>query len=289
MERREAQALLADVGQSWGGQFASSAASLKTSRGQTSVVVLEGVAPGLVRLPASEIASAFGLTQVAAEQRISTGQVRIESSGSQVAWTPAGQGPGLRRRGTWHESSRRPGLTSSASLAARSCLRTQVGFPSALAGPSVFTSSAEFETEAFAATVVTSDPLDDFWFWAAFAAGNPSFDTRQFDVDLPGLVPGSAATLDVLVFGTTDPIAGNDHQMSVSANAQLLGNHAWSGVGEFSRRSWEFVAGLLTAGQNTIEMTADLLPQVSSSFPVPRLDDGELPAICRGGCRSAGS
>ncbi|MEM1247117.1 MAG: C25 family cysteine peptidase [Acidobacteriota bacterium] len=235
------------------------------SNQSSSLVLVEVPTSGLGRLAATDLMAELGLSFAQVQNAISSGGLRIVDDGEAIPWTAEGTDVFFLGRPPqsifsahrWYQVSLGNGAPMNV---------VDGGQPASLGSPTVYTTTLQVETDAFAGTAAASDPLGDFWFWAAFAAGNPSFDTQTFDVTVPHVVPNSAATLELELFGTTDPTAGDDHQVTTSVNGGVVGSHAWSGVGS-SVAQLSLGAGVLEAGDNEVQITADLLPQVATSFP----------------------
>ncbi len=243
------------------GELRRTASSVSSAR-----ALLHVDEPGVTRVDAADLAAALGVSAAQAQQAIAAGQVRLESGGVPVPWTaPSPQALFFLATGSTSVFSATQVIEVRFGTSAVMIV-DDGGLPSPAAGESSTTTRAVFETQAFAATAVSHDPLGDFWFWLAFAAGNPSFDTRDVTVTLVDWVPGTDASLETHVYGTSETVAGDDHSMAVSWNAAPLGRTTFGGVGP-AQGTYALASTSLAEGDHTVTLQAELLPGVPSSFP----------------------
>src|SRR3990172_12727182 len=79
-----------------------------------------------------------------------------------------------------------------------------------------FRYTAHFEEDAFPATLVSTDPESDYWYWTYVSSGHPTFGRARLTVRLSGLASSSAESrLAVRLFSATDTSGGERHDHPV--------------------------------------------------------------------------
>jgi hypothetical protein len=212
--------------------------------------------PGIYLVSNQAIAAATGVRVTDVAALVGNGGFGLSNRGNEVAWTPAPGNAGVlfyaeaidsiytRDNVYWLE--RRHGTL----------MRGVSGGSPAPAAPASFLDTAHFENDAFAATVVTSDPESDYWYWQGFAAGNASYGSAQFTLATPSADPsGSGARLRVSLVGASSTGVAGEHHVRVLLNGNIVGDGYWEGL----TTTWldlPFPAGWLQAGDNTVEVDA---------------------------------
>jgi hypothetical protein len=140
----------------------------------------------------------------------------------------------------------------------------------------LFTDEVDYEEDRFAATLVTSDPESDYWYWSYVSSGHPTYKRTSFTV--PVVDPGKVDARDriaVRVFGATDTSNGQrqDHHARVYVNGVPVGEARWGGIGSHLLEG-TFGQGLLHEGDNTIEVEG--LLDTGAPFSIFYVDGFEL-------------
>jgi len=213
---------------------------------------------GLYSLSLSEIASALGITEDTARTRLQSGLLRLTNGGRPVAWTKSSDGGQLLFWGEavesiyttenvyWLEPGR--GLEMPTTRRAR---EKDTG----TSGTS-FRYTAHFEEDAFAATLVSTDPESDYWHWTYVSSGHPTFGRAKLTVRLSGLASSSAESqLAVRLFSATDTSGGarQDHHVKVRMNGFPAGEARFAGIGPFTLEA-AVATSILREGDNVIEI-----------------------------------
>jgi hypothetical protein len=221
-------------------------------------------ATGLYYLRSSDLASWFGIAQPLIETMIGQGGLALSRGGQPVAWMPdfstglgvLKQAQGLFFYGQATDSiyssasiyhlERKPGLlmTGTTSAPARS-VTPAASFPETL----------HVERDLFAATLVSTDPESNYWFWEFLQGDDPTFGHRTFSLDAPGLVAGQAGSLAVSFFGATDSGVSGEHQAVVALNGTVLGQTSWQGIAA-GMGTFPVPVGVLQAAGNQVDITA---------------------------------
>jgi CSLREA domain-containing protein len=218
------------------------------------------------RLTAAAIATALGTDESTVRLGLRTGQVRLTTRGSQVAWLAARDGSSLLFYGREPEDPYSPENVYRLTLeSGQPMARWNGGAPQAQPG-GTFQATAAFEENAFAATIVALDPDEDFWFWRGLSAGDPVYGTARFDFDLPGLDPrGNGGTVTVELYGASALGIEGEHVVEARVNGVSLGATSWSGIG-WHEASFEMPGNLLVDASNELELVAVPVPGVPYSF-----------------------
>ncbi|HVT18912.1 MAG TPA: C25 family cysteine peptidase [Thermoanaerobaculia bacterium] len=199
----------------------------------------------------------LGLTESQVASLISAGSLRLTSRGQEVAWLPVAGGfyfyaqaidSIYTRTNVYMAQFGQKGkqIVSSAPPPARPATASQS-----------FLERLHAEQENFAATAVARDPASDYWFWDFVIAGDPTYGTRTFTIDVPDLAGASPGALQVSLFGATDTPAAQDHHAHMRLNGADVGDVRFDGIGSFSS-SFSLPPGLLRAGANSVEVSGIL-------------------------------
>ena len=251
--------------------------------------------PGLYYVRSADVASLLGVTLQKAEKMVGAGELSLTRLGQPVPWIAApGEGPAGR------EAKRADGLyfygEPADSLYAQGTVyklargnalwmkvaRVEPSSPASLSSP-VADSAAAFldtlrrEEDRLPATVISPDPESDYWFWEFLQSGDPTFGTKTFSIDAPGLKPGSSpdreGSLTVSLQGATATGVAGEHHVEVRLNGTVLGEDRWEGIAGHVA-SFPVPPGLLEETANQVEIAGLLDSEVP--FSVLYVDALEL-------------
>jgi len=231
-----------------GAQTAVAAASLSSDSLQIPVR-----ADGLFYASAADLARALGTTEAAMVRWIKRAQVQLTTGGRDVAWLPAANHVGVYFYGESIDSLYtldniyRVRVGQAGVRMRRSPATETAPEPVAVSG---FQDTVTAEQDRFAATVVSTDPGSDYWYWEAFIGGSVAgWSTKSFSVDLPDVL--GDGVLRVFLKGASS----SAHPVSVSINGNPLGEGTWDGLSDYELRLP--VAGAqLNSGGNLVEVRA---------------------------------
>jgi Peptidase family C25 len=220
---------------------------------------------GLVLLSTQTLAEHFGLAPGAVTAALSAGGFNLTNRGHRVAWLPASGNRGLLFYGEELDS---PYARDNVYW-----LQPANGWVSesvATADPTPnlggsFLDSVHAEQDAFPATVVTTNPNSDYWFWDYLSAGDPVLGRRSFMVNAPHLVGGGNATLTVNLSSATGSNVKNEHHVIVRLNGVPVTEDSWKGIKAHTLKA-SVGAGLVHDGANTVELEALLGAKVPLSI-----------------------
>ena len=220
--------------------------------------------PGLYFVPAQTIASQFGLSLPVAQSLIASRQLDLVGPLGETAWFPSsvlvsdapgllfyGQAPvGIYSADAIYHLSMSPGTWMPVSF-----LTGKTGAPGAS-----FYDTIHLEQDMFAATVVTTNPDSNYWYWLSFSAGDPQFGTQSVQLQLPAGVQNTVAQTAHLVVhlqGASATGVAGEHNAIVSLNGVQIGTVQWTGVTPASA-DLPFNGTLLVQGANTVQIQAVL-------------------------------
>jgi hypothetical protein len=212
--------------------------------------------PGLYRLDATDIATAFGMQLPAVRALLKTNQFNLSCRGKQIGIMPAGDGSALYFYGENIESIYTD-LNMYTLRRGRATLMPMVSPspPSADDGSPTFVDQQHIEKNAIAAPAGFSDTEGDFWVWDYMVAGDPQLQTKVFDLPVQAVAEGGK--LMVNLRGLSQSGVANEHFVRVNLNGQPIGQDTWDGT-EPRQASFDLPEGLLLEGNNTVEITAEL-------------------------------
>ena len=230
---------------------------------------------GLVRVPAADLASAWGMSLADTEKAIRQGRVRLTGRGRELGWHPTAAGDGVLFYGEGLDSlftrfnvyvleaDRGPEMPT---------VRLAGNPPGATPGGSFFT-SRHFEEDLLPRPVVARSPLEDYWFWAGLIAGHPSLGSWTSTFDLDGALGAAAPAteegeLRLRFRGQTTDLSGIDQRAEVRLNGTTLGVIGWEGQRDQDER-FRFPQSLLTSGAQELRVVA-----LEGSFFVDSFDVG---------------
>ena len=132
--------------------------------------------------------------------------------------------------------------------------------PKAVTGKT-FQETLHFEQDKLALTPFFTDAGADFWVWDSLFAGDATYGSKSFTLNLPGAAGSGQGTLKVQLVGVT----ATQHHARVTLNGQSVGESTWLGTAAHGFQV-TFDASLLHDGNNTVQVTAVLDPGVSYSL-----------------------
>lgn len=218
---------------------------------------------GLYLVRTEDIAALLGQSPEKLVKVLEKGQLTLSNHGQDVAWTLAEGGAGVLFYGEAPEGL--DGLYTREnvyrlSLGGRGSLQMAVAPGSAPAPASGlrFLDTVHAEMDRLPATVVTTEPDSDWWFWDYLNAGGASDGKRTFPVEAPDLSgTDGTARLRVTLHGATATGAADEHHAIVRVNGTEVGESRWSGLAE-SSFELDFSPSLLLPGANAVEVEAVL-------------------------------
>jgi len=219
---------------------------------------------GLYYLRSSDLASWFGMAQTLMETLIGQGGLALSRGGQPVAWMQdftTGPGDVKRAQGLFFYGQATDSIYSAASIyhLERKPGLLMTGTASGPAGivtpASSFPETLHVERDLFAATLISTDPESNYWFWEFLQGDDPTYGHRTFSLDAPGLIAGQAGSLAVSLFGATDSGVGGEHHAVVTLNGTVLGETSWQGI-TADQATFAIPAGVLQAAGNQVDITA---------------------------------
>ncbi|HEX4963947.1 MAG TPA: C25 family cysteine peptidase [Thermoanaerobaculia bacterium] len=219
-------------------------------------------ATGLYYLRTADLAPWFGLTAENLGKQIAKGNVALSRGGQPVAWMPdLPPGSGDRPAAGVFFYGQAPATLYEAASTYKLERAHGVLMQTASAGTPTGTAAASFpeslhtEQNVLPATLISPDPESDYWFWQFLQGDDPSFGSRTFSLDAPGLAAGQAATLGVSLFGATASGVAGEHNAAVAVNGTAVGETSWQGIAP-QQASFAVPAGVLQAAGNQVLITA---------------------------------
>ncbi len=213
---------------------------------------------GLYYLSTADLAAALELPAARIAQLLAKGSIAITSNSQPVAWAPSGADKnsydGLLFYGQAIDS-----LYSAENAyhlsSGRGVEMTSEPAGAAGGGAASFADTAHAEVDAFPATALPLDPESDYWFWDFVQAGDPTFGSKTFRVDAPGLASGGAATLTVNLHGASSSGVTGEHHLSIAVNGTPVGETRATGIVPWSA-SFPVDPALLQAAGNQVAVSA---------------------------------
>ena len=230
---------------------------------------------GLHSLSVSDIAALFEASEADVRTWLAQGLLRLRNQGRTVPWT-SDDGSDLRFWGLAPRSiytreniywlDRAPGLRMESTATVSGTGNRMTPY---------FTETVHVEEDRFPATLVSSDPESDYWFWNYVSGGHPVYGKTKLEVRLEGLSTESErAELQVELFGATDATEGqkDDHHVKVLLNGSFVGESRFRGIGPHTF-ALAVDRSLLREGTNAVELQGALDSGIPFSiFYVDSLD-----------------
>jgi hypothetical protein len=245
------------------GSFSSEASFSSEGASKTSALVMGVRDTGIVRVPFTELATRFGSTADAIARSAEKGQFAITTGGESVSWTSTLDAILFFGEKTDSIYSRDRMYRIEVARGAR---MTSVPVPTSNVPLSQFDGQADFETDAFPATVLPLDPESDYWFWDYVVSGDATYGRKSFGINVPNMANASNATLEVRLQGA---LANASHKARVTLNGVPVGELSWTSL-DGRTSTLALPAGVLRDGANDIEIEGVLAP--SDPFDVFYID-----------------
>ncbi|NMQ19477.1 hypothetical protein E4P82_09865 [Candidatus Competibacter phosphatis] len=227
---------------------------------------------GLFYASVARLAEALGNTEENVRKWLRNEKLELTTAGKDVAWLPAADEAGILFYGEAIDSLYtldniyRLRSNQKGKVMEESSAKDKAPDPVA-AGD--FDDTITAEQDIFAATVVSTDPESDYWYWEGFIGGgdpicsSKNWNTKCFTVRLPDVADGGK--LKVFLKGA---VSGT-HSVQVSINGQTLGEGTWSDLADYELRL-SVTGAQLQSGDNDIKIRA--LGDSANIFYVDRIE-----------------
>lgn len=227
---------------------------------------------GLFYASVARLAEALGNTEENVRKWLRNEKLELTTAGKDVAWLPAADEAGILFYGEAIDSLYtldniyRLRSNQKGKVMEESSAKDKAPDPVA-AGD--FDDTITAEQDIFAATVVSTDPESDYWYWEAFIGGNDpicsskNWNTKCFTVRLPDVADGGK--LKVFLKGASS----GAHSVQVLMNGQPLGEGAWNDLADYELRL-SVTGAQLQSGDNDIKIRA--LGDSANIFYVDRIE-----------------
>lgn len=219
---------------------------------------------GLYFVSNRSIASTLGLPLLQVQALARASRLSISNQGRPVAWTPVPAGVlfygqainSIYTKDNVYWLRVGPGLTMGT---------TSGGNPGPV-GAGSFADDAHAEENHLAATVLSTDPDSDYWYWDFLSGGDPTYGDKSFPITAvtPDSAGGPGRLRVHLLSGTTTGVAGEHHAV-VSLNGSPVGEVQWQGLAP-ATLDVPVSPSLIQGGSNTVRIQALLDPGVPYSF-----------------------
>jgi hypothetical protein len=139
-----------------------------------------------------------------------------------------------------------------------------------LQGPGFYLHRTHLEKDVFPATLASSDPDSDFWYWSSLMASLPAYSTGTYTVNATAIeAAGGSASLEVSAFGATS----TSHRLRIRVNGSVVGEASFAGTVARTLH-FDLDASVLSEGNNTIEVQSILEP--GTAFDVVYIESLDL-------------
>ena len=184
---------------------------------------------GLYFVPAASVASGLGISLAQVRALIGAQGLKLSSQGKAVAWMPASGGLLFYGRALhsiyasdnvyWLGVGR--GVTMGLADGGR---------PSPV-GPASFLDEIHAEENHLPATLVSSDPESDYWFWDYMSGGDPTYGSKTFPITAVGVDHGGVpGRLRIHLHGATSTGVTGEHHVVARLNGAPIGDVRWDGI-----------------------------------------------------------
>ena len=226
---------------------------------------------GLFYASVAQLAQTLGSTEKDVRKWLRNEKLELTTAGKDVAWLPAADETGILFYGEAIDSLYtldnvyRLRSNQKGKVMKESSAKDKAPDPVA-AGD--FDDTITAEQDIFAATVVSTDPESDYWYWEAFIGGNDpicsskNWNTKCFTVRLPDVADGGK--LKVFLKGASS----GAHSVQVLMNGQPLGEGTWNDLADYELRL-SVTGAQLQSGDNDIKIHA--LGDSANIFYVDRI------------------
>lgn len=208
---------------------------------------------GLFYASVARLAEALGNTEENVRKWLRNEKLELTTAGKDVAWLPAADEAGILFYGEAIDSLYtldnvyRLRSNQKGKVMEESSAKDKAPDPVA-AGD--FNDTITAEQDIFAATVVSTDPESDYWYWEGFiGGGDPKWSAKQVSIHLPDVADGGK--LKVFLKGA----GSGTHSVQVSINGQTLGEGTWNDLADYELRL-SVTGAQLQSGDNTVEVRA---------------------------------
>lgn len=222
---------------------------------------------GLFYASVAQLAQSLGSTEKDVRKWLRNEKLELTTAGKDVAWLPAADETGILFYGEAIDSLYtldniyRLRSNQKGEVMGESPTKDKAPDPVA-AGD--FDDTITAEQDIFAATVVSTDPESDYWYWEGFiGGGNPTWSAKQVSIHLPDVAGGGK--LKVFLKGA----GPGTHPVQVSINGQILGEGSWNDLADYELRL-SVTGAQLQSGDNTVEVRA--LGDSSNLFYLDRIE-----------------
>jgi hypothetical protein len=217
---------------------------------------------GLYYLAASDLATRFGMQLPAFEKLVANGQLALSRGTLPVSWYPDVAGShfnGIYFYGEAVDSLYTRDNVYRLERGTRGQIMTTAPASAALgSGPTAFTSTLHAEQDLLPATSLALDPATDYWFWDGVLSGDPTYGSRSFPLDAPGVVTGGGtASLTVHLQGASASGVTGEHHPTVSLNGTFLGEARFQGISAYDA-TFAVDPALLSPSGNQVQVTGVL-------------------------------
>ena len=208
---------------------------------------------GLYVVPTSAIGTG---TPIGGRPGRTTAGFSVTNRGLPVAWTYTPAKDGILFVGEGIDSIFTTDNVYVVSAGAGKTMGTTFGTtPVATNEGAVFRSTVHAEVDRFPATVVSSDPRSDYWYWDYLNASDANYRRQSFPLEVTDLASGASASITVALFGATSTGVAGEHRAVVRVNGSEVGQTSWQGIAAHTA-TFAFPASRLVEGGNTVEVEA---------------------------------
>lgn len=230
-------------------------------------------APGLYFVGAGDLANGLDTKPEKVAKNLARGRFALTLRGQPVAWLPAADASGLYFYGEGIDNLYTADNVYRLRQDSGTLMPDGSVAPATPAAGGSFTDLVRSEQDAFAGTVVATDPDSDYWFWDYVTAGDPTHGSRTFAAAAPDPDATGSAQLRVDLFGVTASGVAGEHHAFVRLNGNAVGDTQWTGIGAHSATFDVPIAMLSPTGDNSIEIEGQLgAGAPSSAFYVEGFD-----------------
>lgn len=208
---------------------------------------------GLQFLSIDQVAGPLGLTPAKVQRLIDGGGLALTTGGRSVAWMASPWDAGIVFYGEASTSIYARDRVYWLKRGAGDVMRSIGGSRATPVTPGVFLDTLHAEEDRLGATLVSTDPEADYWFWDYLIAADPNQGAKTFTIAAPGAALGERARLKVDLQGATTTRVANEHHVRVHLNGVVVGEDSWSGI-TAHRVDLPVDPALLVAGANSVEV-----------------------------------
>lgn len=229
-------------------QRKTTAASKASSKGNTIKISVNEI--GLYYLDAARISELLGLQQQEVTRLIKNNRLDMTNRGQSVAYLPVEDNSGIYFYGEGIDSIYTNENIYWIKQGSGLQMEHVKGKEPDPVESGTFTETLHFEEDKI---LLAMDPTDH-WLWDYIVAGNPSYDTKTFNIQANGVADMSyPVSMTIGLQGFSNTNADPDHHVIISINGTTIGEDSWDG--STARTTvLTFDQGLLLDGINTVEV-----------------------------------